>query len=110
MDENERNEEVNPDIVSMTQENFEEHLKTKILPGVLVQIKEAAEAGKIKSIKEEHRIRRVKKEDSEDGVEHLVTHPSKFIIIEIVTGEQEREKVNPEGMDEVGKHCKEEIR
>ncbi len=90
----------NPDIVSMTQENFEEHMRTEIVPGVIKQIQEAADAGKIKGVREEHKIRRVPKEETEDGMEHLVTYPTKLIVIEIITGEQEREKVNPKGVTE----------
>jgi|26BtaG_2_1085354.scaffolds.fasta_scaffold43813_2 hypothetical protein len=101
MNENERNNgEVNPDIVSMTEGAFQEKMRNEILPSVIKQVQEAADAGKIKSIKQDHPIHRIPKEESEDGLEHLVTDPIKTITIEIVTGEQEREKVNPEGMEE----------
>ena len=93
MNENEQN----PDIVSMTQEGFESHTHDKLVPGLVKRLEEAAEQGTIKSIRQSHKIKRVPKEGSEDGQEHLVTHPILFIEIEIFTGEQEREKVNPKG-------------
>ena len=101
MNENEKNE--NPDIVSMSQEGFECHVHDKLVPGLIKRLTKAAEEGKIKEIRQTQKIRRVPKEEREDGQEHLVTYPVLFIEIEIYTGEQEREKVNPGGMEDMDK-------